>query len=501
MLRNVPVSLGGNMAQTITREIREAAEKAETKGKEAAGRKEFEKADDYFTFAATTYRRIAEAVKDDDKKQRILAHAGKLDLLAKQCRNASKKTSGRSAAVNPEDAKPEPKSEPPAEEATDETLTESDELELEAPAAAAPPETPSEEPSVDIPGDDDEAPAEEKLEDGGLSLDEPAEESAVEEDSELELEAPAAAPPQAPEKPGLRIPRNRKLKRGKLKPKSGGVGPGTRTIPAPVAKVPPPPAAKPVVEAPPAKPPAPRPAPEAPPAKPPMPALAHQDLMEHNPADDTLDEIPDEAETPEYGSLPVAPVLGPKDVQSSARVQAVVSDGDLDDLAKSAPSGQRAASVVISLDVGDFPEEVLKPGEFSIDLSPRFTEHLCKALVMGDLAQIASKFHKLADNLIRKAMGGDPRDELDLRFSALACREVADRLLAAPAGDPTREIENARKAYRRGDFVGAAAQYKQAAMRLLGRDADEPEEKVSLHERQASEYLSFSSRLRQVGKG
>ncbi|MCZ7605664.1 MAG: hypothetical protein M5U25_06215 [Planctomycetota bacterium] len=80
------------MAQTITREIREAAEKAEAKGKEAAGRKEFEKADDYFTFAATTYRRIAEAVKDDEKKQRIVAHAGKLDLLAKQCRAASKKS-------------------------------------------------------------------------------------------------------------------------------------------------------------------------------------------------------------------------------------------------------------------------------------------------------------------------------------------------------------------------------------------------------------------------
>ncbi|MCZ7605662.1 MAG: hypothetical protein M5U25_06205 [Planctomycetota bacterium] len=230
-----------------------------------------------------------------------------------------------------------------------------------------------------------------------------------------------------------------------------------------------------------------------------MPALAQQDLMEHDASNDTLDEIPEEAETPEYGSLPVAPVLGRKDVQSSVRARAVVNEGDLDELAGNTPSGQRAASVVISLDAGDFPEEALKPGEFSIELSPRFTEHLCKALVMGDLAQIASKFHKLADNLIRKAMGGDPRDELDLRFSALACREVADRLLAEPAGDPTREIENARKAYRRGDFVGAAAQYKQAAMRLLGQQGDEPEDKVSLHDRQASEYLSFSSRLRQVG--
>lgn len=488
------------MAQTITREIREAAEKAEAKGKEAAGRKEFEKADDYFTFAATTYRRIAEAVKDDDKKQRILAHAGKLDLLAKQCRNAGKKPSGRSAAVKPNEPKPEPKPEPAAEESSAEQMAEDEELKLDAPAAAAPSETPSEEPSVDIPGDEDEAPAEGGLDDNQLSLDEPAEESVAEVSAEIpedeaEPEVTVAAPPPAGEKAGVRIPRNRKLKRPKLKPKSGGVGPGTRTIPAPVAKVAPPPAAKPVVEAPPAKAPAPKPAPEAPPA----PALAQQDLMEHDASNDTLDEIPEEAESPEYGSLPVAPVLGPKDVQSSVRARAIVNDGDLDELAGNAPSGQRAASVVISLDAGDFPEEALKPGEFSIDLSPRFTEHLCKALVMGDLAQIASKFHKLADNLTRKAMGGDPRDELDLRFSALACREVADRLLAEPAGDPTREIENARKAYRRGDFVGAAAQYKQAAMRLLGQQGDEPEDKVSLHDRQASEYLSFSSRLRQVG--
>ena len=496
------MSLGGNMAQTITREIREAAEKAEAKGKEAAGRKEFEKADDYFTFAATTYRRIAEAVKDDDKKQRILAHAGKLDLLAKQCRNVGKKPSGRSAAVKLEEPKPEPKPEPVSADNLEGQMAEGDELQLDAPGAESPSEAPGEEPSVDIPGEEEEAPAEGGLDDNELSLDEPAEEPApevadvtLEEEPAPEPEATVAAPPPAGEKTGVRIPRNRKLKRPKLKPKSGGVGPGTRTIPAPVAKVPPPPAAKPVVEAPPAKAPAPKPAPEAPPA----PALAQQDLMEHDASNDTLDEIPEAAEAPEYGSLPVAPVLGPKDVQSSVRARAIVNDGDLDELAGNAPSGQRAASVVISLDAGDFPEEALKPGEFSIDLSPRFTEHLCKALVMGDLAQIASKFHKLADNLTRKAMGGDPRDELDLRFSALACREVADRLLAEPAGDPTREIENARKAYRRGDFVGAAAQYKQAAMRLLGQQGDEPEDKVSLHDRQASEYLSFSSRLRQVG--
>ncbi|MCB9934555.1 MAG: hypothetical protein H6840_02600 [Planctomycetes bacterium] len=495
------------MAQTITREIREAAEKAEAKGKEAAGRKEFEKADDYFTFAATTYRRIAEAVKDDEKKQRILGHAGKLELLAKQCRNAGKKGSGRAPAAKTEvpaseataleaAAPPaEPESAPPPESKPEEEMSESDELELESSQAESEQPEPT---SVDIPGDGDEEPADDSAPDESeLSLDEPVQPAP-------EVEAPAAAvaaPPPAPEKPGLRIPRNRKLKRGKLKPKSGGVGPGTRTIPAPAGKTVPPPAPKPVVEAPPAKPvvqtPAPKPVVEAPPPKP-VPALAQQDLMEHDASDDTLDEIPDEAEAPEYGSLPVAPVLGPKDVQSSGRNRPVVSDSDLQELAHGS-GAQRAASVVISLDAGDFPEEVLKPGEFSIELSPRFTEHLCKALVVGDLAQIASKFHKLADNLTRKAMGGDPRDELDLRFSALACREVADRLLAEPAGDPTREIESARKAYRRGDFTAAAAQYKQAAMRLLGREEQETDEKASLHERQASEYLSFSSRLRQVG--
>ncbi|MCZ7605663.1 MAG: hypothetical protein M5U25_06210 [Planctomycetota bacterium] len=101
---------------------------------------------------------------------------------------------------------------------------------------------------MDIPAEEDETAAEESLEDNELSLDEPAEEVAAEvsaevaeEEAEPEPETTVAAPPPAGEKTGVRIPRNRKLKRPKLKPKSGGVGPGTRTIPAPVAKVAPPP--------------------------------------------------------------------------------------------------------------------------------------------------------------------------------------------------------------------------------------------------------------------
>ena len=72
-------------------------------------------------------------------------------------------------------------------------------------------------------------------------------------------------------------------------------------------------------------------------------------------------------------------------------------------------------------------------------------------------------------------------------------------MLAEPPGDPSAEIDAARKAYRAGNFEQAAAEYKKAAMKLLGGEA-EGDPKLSLHERQASEYLSFSSRLRAVGK-
>ena len=145
------------------------------------------------------------------------------------------------------------------------------------------------------------------------------------------------------------------------------------------------------------------------------------------------------------------------------------------------------------------PYAAAKRGYIDDIIEPSRTRlRICKALTMGDVSQIATKFNKLADNLIRKAMGGDPRDELDLRFTALACREVADRLTAAPPGDPTGEIDKARRAYQRGDRKVAAELYKKAALALLGVQ-DDSEEKTSKHERQASEYLSFSSRLRQVG--
>lgn len=162
------------------------------------------------------------------------------------------------------------------------------------------------------------------------------------------------------------------------------------------------------------------------------------------------------------------------------------------------PAGLRPGSVVISLDAGDFPNEAADPSRFSIQLSPQFLEHLCAALVAGDLGEIAMKFSKLADNLIRKALAGDRRDELELRFTAQVCREVADRLISRPPGSPVAELEVARSAYRTGDFKSAATLYKQAAMRLLDGEPAQSEQEISLHERQASEYLSFSSRLRSV---
>jgi hypothetical protein len=155
--------------------------------------------------------------------------------------------------------------------------------------------------------------------------------------------------------------------------------------------------------------------------------------------------------------------------------------------------------VAINLDTRDFPEAEFNPDKFSIVLSPRFTEHLCNALVVGDVARLAETFHKLADNMLKQATDGDPHHELDLRFTALACRAAADRLLDQPVDDPGNEIDAARKAFNSGKMKAAAEQYKQAAVRLIGHDEAEAE-KPGLHERQASEFLSFSSRLRGFGE-
>ena len=424
------------MAQTIKREVREAAEKAETKGKEAAARKEFEKADDYFMFAANTYRRVAENLQDPEKKERVLARVGKLEQLAKQCRNVAKRAAPPEPVVEDEAAKTGP---------------------------------------VDIPDDADSDQA-----------DDTGEAEAADDDLEVEADATQEAddetgsepsgPRKGPIKPGLRKPqRGKKLRRPKMRPTTGKLPaktvPPPRAVEAPRAIEAPPPAKAVVTEAPP---------PAQQESSDDLPAF-HADEVPHDPADDTLDDLPDGFEAANY------------------KPRKPVSEHELNQISASVKSA-RAASVVISLDAADFPIEAPQPGEFTIDLSPRFTEHLCKALVIGDLSEIAGKFHKLADNLIRKAMAGDPRDELDLRFSALACREVADRLLAEPPGDPTREIATAREAYRKGDHVGAAAQYKEAALKLLGREDSEATGKQSLHERQASEYLSLSSRLRKSAK-
>lgn len=431
---------GGSMAQTAAREILEAAEKAETKGKEAAARKEFEKADDYFKFAAMKYRKISVGLKDDAKKSKLVARAEKLDALARQCRSAAKKSA--SQRIEPDVANE--LADEPAEKSAEETLKQS-----------------ASEEAVGIPDEGDET---------ELKLDESP--------APFAPPPPAAVPVPPPAKAGAKIPKTKRLRRAKL--------PGKKTsqiVPAPKLTV---------VEA---------PTPAAPDGEVENGSSDASDVtvedaapvepyFQHDPSDDTLDEIPD-------GHEPLPPVVTRKTVSSSGSAPRVVSENDLNELVDDAP---QTASVVINLDAVDFPKEVLKPGEFSIDLSPRFTEHLCKALVMGDLEEIANKFNKLADNLIRKAMGGDPRDELDLRYTALACREVADRLTDQPAASPVKEIEQARKAYRRGDHIGAATQYKQAAMRLLGHEGKDAPEKLSLHERQASEFLNFSSRLRQVSE-
>jgi len=450
------------MAQTVSREIKEAAEKAEAKAKEAAAKKDFEKAEDYFKFAAQTYRRISDGVKDEDKKQRVLAHVTKLEQMARQCRAViKKKDSRRAPVVDVPDEVEEPAHEQPEEPAGEVDIPDEDsgELSLEDESEGEA-ETAVAEPEEEL----DDAPT------GDVELES---EVALEEADESEV----AAPP--PAKPGVKIPRRKTkgIKRGKpiakapvlpgkKKKASTRVGPGAVPPPKVVAA----PAPKVV------------PAPEPKTVDTPITQdeFVGDNMIEHDASDDTLDEIPEGFEPLPGGRL--------------------ASDGDLAELADTARKESiRNASVVISLDAGDFPVETYGPDDFSIDLSPRFTEALCKALVVGDLTQIAGKFNKLADNLLRKAMAGDPRDELDLRFTALACREVADRMLAEPPGDPSAEIDAARKAYRAGNFEQAAAEYKKAAMKLLGGEA-EGDPKLSLHERQASEYLSFSSRLRAVGK-
>lgn len=430
-----------------TREIRDAAEKAESKAKAAAAKKEFEKAADYFSFAADAYLRIGKQL-DAEKQAKCEARASRLEQFAKQCRAALKR--GGVKAEPPEElkksAEPPPAEDEPAPPA-DDSFEESgaDELSLTN-------ESEDETVEIDIPGEDDEEPEESEV-----SLTDE-----VMTESELEEPPPKPEVPPPPARPGVKIPKTKKLKPASI-PGKGPARPAAKNAKKKKSSqviAPPPTKKKPdVVTA-------------------PKPVAASTD---------------DEAESPEP-DLNGEPVLGKRDSQRAA---AVASEGDLAELADT--TNERPASVVISLDNDDFPEQKLEPNEFSIDLSPRFTEHICKALTMGDVSQIAVKFNKLADNLIRKAMGGDPRDELDLRFTALACREVADRLTAAPPGDPTDEIEKARRAYRRGDRKAAAELYKKAAVALLGTK-DESDEKTSKHERQASEYLSFSSRLRQVGK-
>lgn len=390
------------MAETVAKEIRTAAEQAEAKAKAAAAEKQFEKAADYFTFASTTWRRIAESL-EGDKQRNVQQRAEKLEQMARQCRSVA--TRGKKGLTAP----PAP-AKPPEEDAPEEAGLSLEESEVAGTA-----------PEVDIP-------------------DEPA--------------ATVPAPPVAEDKPSVRLPGKRR--KGPRLPGKAAAAPTTIDAPPPATPV-----DVPDVEA----------GESAPESEPEMPT---EESPEHD-----------------YGSVPVAPVLGKHNI-SSQRVPAV---SDLNELADTRT--ERSHSVVISLDQGDFPEPKPDPEKFSIELSPRFTAHLCESLVVGDLGQIAAKFEKLANNLVRKAHAGDPRDELDLRFTALVCRELADRLLASPPGDPGSELGKARESYRKGDMQAAADHYKQAALRLLGAENKEATpEQLALQERQAGEYLGFSSRLR-----
>ncbi|MBX3460306.1 MAG: hypothetical protein KF696_10165 [Planctomycetes bacterium] len=403
------------MAETVAKEIRTAAEQAEAKAKAAAAEKQFEKAADYFTFAATTWRRIAEGL-EGEKQRNVQGRAEKLELMAKQCRSVAAR--GQKGAMTAPPAPVQPAEDKPSEESA---LT----LEENTEAAAG------ESDEIDVPEDEP---------------------------------ASIPAPPAIDDKPQVRLP-GKKRRKG---PRLPGKGPVTTA---------PPPAAPPSTTV------------AAPPPVPPV------EMQLEDKAEVAYESEPDmpAKEEPEhdYGSVPVAPVLGKHNI-SSQRVPAV---SDLNELADN--KTERSHSVVISLDQGDFPEPKPDPEKFSIELSPRFTAHLCESLVVGDLGQIAAKFEKLANNLVRKAHAGDPRDELDLRFTALVCRELADRLLAGPPGDPGSELGKAREAYRKGDMQAAADHYKQAALKLLGTDSKgAPPEQLALQERQAGEYLGFSSRLR-----
>ncbi|MCC6465361.1 MAG: hypothetical protein IT463_08500 [Planctomycetes bacterium] len=445
------------MGETAIKEFKDAIAEAEARAKESVQKREFAKAAEHFDLAAGMFRKLSAHVKGKEARQKIQHAVEKLQGAAQQCLAAARKQASK-----------------PKENGSSSRTGKLKKREKPVPQPDTPP-----------PVEDELAPAE------------------------------VAAPEPEPAPVGKPAPLRPKLgKKGRL----GLPGKGSRGLPvkpvAPKTAVPakltaPPP--KLVVKAPPAVQDeanlgdagfsaSEKTAPDT------SDITLHE--VEEVPAD--IPDIPDATDTaPPPAPEPVAAVspdaITEPLLDAAAPAEAPVQLRAADSLRSKAVSGvpdrrppARPGSVVISLDAGDFPTESADPSRFTIQLSPQFLEHLCGALVAGDLAQIANKFSKLADNLMRKALAGDRRDELELRFTAQVCREVADRLLSRPLGSPVAELEVARSAYRTGDYRSAATLYKQAAMRLLDGEPAQSEQEISLHERQASEYLSFSSRLRSV---
>jgi hypothetical protein len=345
------------MTQAVTNRIRDAARQAETKAQEAVSHKQYDKAADYFDFAATQYINWAESIEDEDQKKFISKRTEKLAKLAKQCRNVLKRAEMEKFCKANEAAQ------------------------LKA--------NPDNEATV-IPG----LPPRPKFDGKGKKL-------PVAKLSPAQLRAKAK--------------QARKRAQEAKKEAEWETDPGEFDAA----------------------------------------------WMHHHDSDDTLNDLP-EGFVP-----PVAPIDNRK------------------------PTAHEAISVRLA--PADFPP-LDETGKFTLRLGERFSQHLADAVTSGDLDTIAAKFSRLADNLVRHALSAELRNEIELRFSALVCREVADRLRNGKG--PIQQVATARQAYESGDYVTAARDYRRAAMVLLKGNADASDNSLSLNESKAGEYLNLSSRLR-----
>lgn len=374
------------MTQAVTDRIRDAARQAETKAQEAVSHKQYDKAADYFDFAATQYINWSEAIEDEDQKKYISKRTEKLARLAKQCRNVLKRAEMEKFV-----------------KANEKAAGKSDQrAQLNA--------DPDQEATV-IPG----APPRPKFDGTGNKL-------------------PAARMPSRVSKKKLAAQARAKAQRARKIAKAANEA-GRESVA------------------------------DADEEWASDPHEFDATWMHHHDSDDTLNDLP-EGFVP-----PVAPMS-----KHAHGANTSVDHG-----------------VSVQLAPADFPP-IADTGRFALRLGERFTQHLADALIGGDLDTVAAKFSRLADNLVRHALSAELRHEIDLRFTALVCREVADRLKVG--GGPIKEVLSAREAFEAGDFVAAAKDYRRAALVLLKGDADASDNTVSLNESKAGEYLNLSSRLR-----